>query len=169
MALTNLNNNHLDDAQKNSINELLAKLENELAPIGVEMTAADRQQYGSINEQNKPLVNKAIDYRNTSPNLSSPDVDWDEFAKDAASRAYYEGLINRLEVLMTKLKNVKTLHDYDNYQAALQDYAYTAYRAGSGAQGFEQKQNEMKQFFARSSRSLKNDGTMLNPQSEPLK
>lgn len=87
----------------------------------------------------------------------------------ADSRAFYEGIINRLEGLVTTLKNAKTLHDYDNYQAALEDYAYTVYRAASGAPEFEQKQNEMKQFFARSSKSLKTDSTTLNPQSEPLK
>lgn len=169
MPLTNLNNNHLTDAQKSSVETLITNLEAELAPINVEMTAEDRQKYGSINEQNKLLVNKATDFNRSNPTLSSPQVDWAKFKNDAESRAFYEGIINRLEGLITKIKNAKTLHDYDNYQAALEDYAYTAYRAGSGAPGFEQKQSEMKQFFSRSSKSLKTDGTMLNPQSEPLK
>lgn len=169
MPLTNLNNKHLSDTQKTSVESILTSLEKELAPINVEMTGEDRQQYGRINEQNKLLVNKSGDYYKNSPNLASPEVDWTEFLNDAASRAFYEGIINRLEALLTRLKNAKILHDYDSYQAALQDYAYTAYRAGSGAPGFEQKQSEMKQFFARTGKPLASGDSTPSPQSEPLK
>ena len=60
-----------------------------------------------------------------------------------------ESFINRLDALVTKLKNAKILHDYDNFQAALVDYAYTNFMAGTGADGFENKQKELKQFFTK--------------------
>ncbi len=60
-----------------------------------------------------------------------------------------ENFIVRLESLNTKLKNAKILHDYDNFQAALVDYAYTNFMAGTGAPGYETKQNELKQFFSK--------------------
>lgn len=179
MPLTNLNNQHLDASQKKSIESLVADLEAKLQAIDVQMTAQDRQQYGSINEQNKLFVNKSGDFYNTSPKLSSPEVDWTEFANDAASRNFYESIINRLEGLITKLKNAKTLHDYDNYQAALRDYSYTAYMAGGGNPDFEQKYNELKQFFAKGSKagirsrearsSTEGTDSSLNQQDEPLK
>ena len=59
---------------------------------------------------------------------------------------------DRIDAVATKLKNAKTLHDYDNYQAALDDYAYTGYRASTGADGYETKYNELKQFFTRTTK-----------------
>lgn len=154
MPLTNLNSAHLEEAQITTAQNAVTALENALAVINVTLTAEERQKYGSINEQNKLLVNKVSDYRKNNPNLSVEDVDWDEFEKDFASRNIYENLITRLEALVVKLKGAKTLHDFDNYQAALADYAYTSYKAGAGAAGFETKQNEMKQFFNRTGKTV---------------
>lgn len=153
MPLTNLNNAHLTQAQVTAAQDAATALENALAVVNVTLTPDERQQYGSINEQNKLLVNKVNDYHKNNPQLSVTDVDWDEFDKDFASRGVFENLIGRLDALSAKLKNAKTLHDFDNYQAALADYSYTSYRAGTGAEGFETKYNELKQFFNRSGKT----------------
>jgi flavodoxin len=58
-----------------------------------------------------------------------------------------------LENLLTGINNAKTLHDYDNYQAALDDYAYTNYKTGTSAPGYEAKQKDLKQFFSRTQKS----------------
>lgn len=157
MALTNLNNTHLTDAQLTAAQTALSSLETALAVITVTLSAEDRQKYGSINEQNKLLVNKVADYRKNQSALSASEIDWEEFDRDLTSRQNYESFIARLESLITRLKSAKTLHDYDNYQAALTDYAYTAYKAGTASPGFEVKQNELKQFFTK---SLKSDETL---------
>ena len=154
MPLTNLNSAHLTDAQVTAAQNALTELENALAMITVQLTPEDRQKYGSINEQNKLLVNKVKDFRQSNPNLSVSDVDWDEFDKDFASRNVFESLINRLNALLIKLQGAKILHDYDNYQAALDDYAYTTYRAATGADGYENKYNELKQFFGRTTKNF---------------
>lgn len=150
MALSNLNNFHLATSEVTEVNHLLTNLEDTLAGIKTTLTADDRQKYGSINEQNKLFVNKVYDYHKNVPNLRTMQVDWAEFENDYNSRANLEGIINRLESLLVKLKNAKTLHDYDNFQAALVDYAYTNFMVGTGAEGFETKRNELKQFFTRS-------------------
>ena len=154
MPLTNLNSAHLTEAQVTAAQNALTELENALAIITVQLTPEDRQKYGSINEQNKLLVNKVKDFRQSNPNLSVSDVDWEEFDKDFASRNVFESLINRLNALVIKLQGAKILHDYDNYQAALDDYAYTTYRAATGADGYENKYNELKQFFGRTTKNF---------------
>lgn len=154
MPLTNLNSAHLTEAEVTAAQNALTELENALAIITVQLTPEDRQKYGSINEQNKLLVNKVKDFRQSNPNLSVSDVDWDEFDKDFASRNVFESLINRLNALLIKLQGAKILHDYDNYQAALDDYAYTTYRAATGADGYENKYNELKQFFGRTTKNF---------------
>ncbi|ODS88002.1 MAG: hypothetical protein ABS44_09410 [Chryseobacterium sp. SCN 40-13] len=150
MPINNLNNAHLTPAQITAAQDALTQLETALAMLTVTLTPEERSTYGSVNEQNKLLINKVWDYRRNSANLSVPDLDWDEFEKDYNSRQIMENLQNRLASLQERIKNAKILHDYDNYQSALDDYAYTSYKAGSQAPGYETKMNEMKQFFNRS-------------------
>jgi len=149
MAITNLNNQHLSAADVTAAKDLLTNLETTLASINTTLNAEDRQRYGSINEQNKLFVNKVYDFNQNQPNLSTTQVDWTEFNNDYDSRLNMESIIARLESLTTKLKNAKILHDYDNLQAALTDYAYTNFMAGTGAAGYETKQNNLKQFFTK--------------------
>lgn len=153
MPLINLRSVHLTPAELATIKQAMTDLETTLQNVNVPLTPEDRLRYGSINEQNKLLVNKVKDFHTNSPELSVTDVDWDEFDRDYNSRGNYESLIARLESLVLNLRNAKILHDYDNYQAALADYAYTSYRAGGGTPGYETKQNELKQFFNRSGKT----------------
>jgi hypothetical protein len=152
-TLKNLNNTHLTAEQIESANTALTSLETILVTILSNLSGEERRKYGSISEQNKLLVNKVNDYAINQPALKSPDVDWDEFTKDFTSRTVLEGVIARLENLLTGINNAKTLHDYDNYQAALDDYAYTNYKTGTSAPGYEAKQKDLKQFFSRTQKS----------------
>jgi hypothetical protein len=153
MPITNLNNTHLTAAQVDTAKDSLTALETALQNININLSAEDRQKYGSINEQNKLFVNKFYDFNKNQPELSAAEVDWAEFGNDYTSRQNYEGLIARLDSLVTRLKNAKTLHDYDNYQAALTDYAFTAYKAGTSSPGYEVKQNELKQLFSKTTKA----------------
>jgi hypothetical protein len=147
MAINNLNNVHLTAAQQDAINDAITALELALEMLTVALTPAERKSYGSVNEQNKLLVNKVSDFRNNSPQLSDPEIDWTEFGLDYSSRLFLENAWNRIQALQERMRDAKILHDYDNYQMSLHDYGYTTYRAGSGAAGFENKMNELKQFF----------------------
>ena len=149
MGLTNLNNTHLSTAEATAAKDALTQLETALAAITVVVSAADRQKYGRINEQNKLFVNKVFDFHKNQPQLQTSQVEWDEFDKDYTSRLLMEDVITRLESIVTKLKGAKTLHDYDNYQSALVDYAYTNFMAGAGGESYENKLSELKQFFQR--------------------
>lgn len=155
MPINNLNNSHLTNAQVTEIQNAITALENALAMLTVTLTPEERRTYGSVNEQNKLLVNKVWDFRRDSPNLSVPDLDWDEFERDYESRQLMESIQNRLGALQERIKNTKILHDYDNFQSALEDYAYTSYKTGSQTPGYETKMLELKQFFARSGKGTK--------------
>lgn len=41
------------------------------------------------------------------------------------------------------------MHDHDNYQAALDDYAHTNYKVDTSASVYESMRNELEQFFSR--------------------
>lgn len=149
MPFENLSTVHYTTVQKTAALEAITALEAALAANFKNLTAEERKKYGSINEQNKLIVNKALAYRTNQPNLSSADVDWEEFQNDFDSRTFIEATITRLQAVLEGLNNNKILHDFDNYQAALTDYGYSQYKAGTKAAGFETKVTEMAQFFNR--------------------
>ncbi len=157
MSLDNLNTKHFTVADKTAISAALTALENALNPKFVNLTAEERKKYGSINEQNKLIVNKVKDYRNSNPNLSSPDVDWVEFQLDYDDRDYINNIIQRVNNLVDGLGNNKVLADFDNFQDALTDYNYSKYKATTKTFGFEEKCSEIGQFFSKTSTNINNE------------
>lgn len=160
MPFENLNNNHFTAAEKTAALAALTTLETTLSAKYKNLSPEERKKYGSINEQNKLIVNKVLDYRNSTPNLSSPDVDWVEFQSDFDSRDFLQKTITRLQNVLNSLDNNKILHDFDNYQAALTDYGYSQYKLGTKVAGYENKVSEIGQFFSRT-------GTATTPDVPP--
>lgn len=151
--MKNIIQSQITDADRTAINAALASLETTLADKTGTLTAEERLRYGSVNEQNKLVVNKARDYRQNQPAMSAPDVDWVEFEKDYQARIYLENVINRLKAIVHDLESTKIMHDYDNFQDALQDYSYSQYRHGGGETGYAAKTGEFKQFFSKSKKN----------------
>lgn len=125
MPFTNLEGKHFSAAEKTSINNAIQVLETVLNPKTVNLTPKERNDYASVSESNKLIANKVKDYRDNQPGLSSPDVDWNEFMLDYDSRAYIKAVLLRIGSLAQLLDNARILHDWDNYQASLDDYKYT--------------------------------------------
>ncbi len=148
-SFKNLNHIHLTQEETTEIHDLIAELEERLSGKLINLSAEERRKYGSVNEQNKLFINKVYDFYISQKKLCSPDVNWEEFESDYQSRKRLESIINHLETLVFGLSNTKILHDHDNYQASLDDYAYTNYKIGTSSTGFENKHNELKQFFNR--------------------
>ncbi|WP_269224384.1 hypothetical protein [Flavobacterium sp. IMCC34518] len=155
MPFENLNNNHYVAAEKTVVGTSLTALETALSAKIKNLSAEERQKYGSINESNKLIVNKVKDYKASQPGLSSPDVDWVEFQSDFDSRDFLQSTITRLQTLIDGLTNNKILHDYDNYQAALTDYDFSKYKASTKAAGYEGKVTAISQFFTGGSTAAK--------------
>ena len=153
MPFTNFDSRFFSAAEKTAVNNAATALETALAPKLANLSAEERQQYGSVNEQNKLIINKVKDFRDSQPALSSPDVDWTEFANDYDTRAFLQATIQRLQSLLDGMNNAKILHDWDNYQAALTDYDYAKYKVSTNATGYQTKVNEIGQFFNRTGSS----------------
>lgn len=158
MPFLNQDSRHFSDAEKTAVSTALATLQTALMPKLANLTPEERQQYGSVNEQNKLIINKVKDYRESQEALSSPDVDWVEFLQDYSSRAFLQNSIEQLAELVRGMENAKILHDWDNYQASLVDYNYTQYKNNSGATGFATKEQELKQFFNRTGATTPKNG-----------
>lgn len=90
---------------------------------------------GDISEQKQTAGEQSVWLRPDEPDLTSPDVDWEEFFKDFADRNFFETTIARLQKIIDGLNNAKTLHDFDSYQGALADYTFTQYKVQTAAPG----------------------------------
>lgn len=148
--MKNIISTQISDASRTKISGFITNIENELDGKTGVLDETERVRYGSVNEQNKLVVNKAREYRANQPALSTPDVDWDEFESDYQTRGFLENSINRLNAIIHDLESTKIMHDYDNFQDALQDYSYSQYKNGAGETGYDAKIDEFKQFFAKS-------------------
>lgn len=149
MSVDNFNNRHMTDDDFNQLQDALNTAKQVAEKYLVNLSAEERQKYGRVNEQNKLLINKIYDYQKTQPELRAPEVDWAEFERDYTSRGRLESVITQLERLSIGLYNAKIMHDKDNYQAALTDYSYAGYKAGTQDPNFEKKVKDIKQFFTK--------------------
>jgi hypothetical protein len=148
MSFTNFDSRHFSVIEKTAVNTALASIELAISLKVANLSATERQQYGSVNEQNKLIINKVKSFHDTQPTLSSPDVDWVEFNNDFDTREFLQTAMLRLQSMIDGMGNAKILHDYDNYQAALTDYDFAKYKASTSAAGFQTKVAEMAQFFS---------------------
>ena len=149
MPISNLGTKHVTATQISDANTHLAAIEAIAVAITQNLTDEERKKFGSVNEQNKLLVNKVNDYHTNQQGLQSPDVDWAEFDKDFIDRDFAGKAISRLEALIKMFSDFKIVHDYDNYQNSLTDYSYAQYKASTNTPGFAAKEAELKQFFPR--------------------
>lgn len=161
--MKNIIESQLSVADRASIDNLITDLENALVGKTGSLSAVERTRYGSINEQNKLVVNKAREYRQSQPAMSAPDVDWTEFETDYQARLFLENSINRLKAILHSMESTKIMHDYDNFQDALQDYSYSQYKHGAGENGYAAKVSEFKQFFVKTPKLTLPAGDEENP------
>ena len=157
--MKNMIRTHLTAAEQTTIDNLITQLETALEGKLAALGEDERRQYGSINEQNKLLVNKVRDYSKNSPAMSAPEVDWTEFEADYQSRQFLESRADKLRSLAYQMQSTKILHDYDNYQDALTDYGYAQYKKGANENGYAEKVADLNQFFPKSGKtSASGDG-----------
>ena len=147
MPLKDLIQNQLTAADENIINKALDDIQNAIISKTVNLTPDERQKYGSINEQNKLLVNKVNDVHSSHPQFDSSKVNWAEFASDFAIRSTLEKIISRLKSIAGQLDDTKILHDNDNYQQSLSQYSYISFLADQNEPGITTIKEELAQFF----------------------
>jgi hypothetical protein len=150
MPLKDLIQNQLTAADITAINKAITDIETVLKNKTVNLTPDERQKYGSINEQNKLLVNKVNEYHLKMPQFDSPKINWAEFESDLAIRTELEGLVNRMASASEQLSDTKILHDNDNYQQSLSQYSYISFLAEQNEPGITTVKEDMAQFFPRS-------------------
>ena len=149
MPLKDLIQNQLSVGDLDNINKALDNIQSIIAGKMVNLTPDERQKYGSINEQNKLMVNKVNDVHYSHPQFDSAKVDWAQFSADFAIRGTLEKIISRLQSLSEQFDDTKILHDNDNYQQGLAQYSYISYLSDQNEPGITTVKEDIAQFFNR--------------------
>lgn len=118
MSITNVNNDHFSPEQIAQAKILAEKLATLISTKSRNLTPKERQEWGSIKEQNKLVAHKVLDYANNQPNLKSPDVDYTELAADWNDRSFLAAIISLLQDTIKVANNIRITHDWDTYQAS---------------------------------------------------
>ena len=153
MPLKDLIQNQLTAADMQAIDQHIAGILSVIAGKTVSLSPEERKKYGSINEKNKLIVDKVKMYNGTHPQFNSPKVNWVEFKHDFDARVYLEARIAQLQGIVAQFNDNKILHDYDNYQDTLSQYRYVKYLASEDTPGIFPIQDDLQQFFPRTSPS----------------
>lgn len=149
MPLKDLIQNQFTTTDIDNINKAIDTIQSIIVGKTVNLTPDERQKYGSINEQNKLMVNKVNDVHNSHPQFDSIKVDWAEFSADFAIRGMLEKTTSRLQSLAEQFDDTKVLHDNDNYQQALSQYSYISFLADQNEPGITTVKEDIAQFFNR--------------------
>ena len=157
MALENLISIEFTTEELTALDTHLDGIQQVLAGKTVNLTPSQRQQYGSIGNQNKLIVDKAKNYMEQHPNWVPNFLDKTEFDKDYTARQQMEERTQRLQNLTQQLLDTKTLLDHDNYTNSLSFYRMMRYLAGENEPGSKTVYEDMKVLFSRSARTASTD------------
>ncbi len=147
MAFENLISVTFTEAELTQLDTAINAIAQVLQGKTINLTPEQRQQYGSIAEQNKLFVNKAKEYMEQYPQHIPSFLSKEEFDKDYNARRQIEERLNRLANLTEQFSDTKILLDHDNWFNALSFYRNIKYLSGENAPGTTTLYQDMKQFF----------------------
>ncbi|MGX5687120.1 hypothetical protein ACWKWW_21435 [Chryseobacterium cucumeris] len=147
MALDNLISLSFTAEELTKLDQALQTIETVLSGKTINLTPEERQQYGSIAEQNKLFVNKAKIYMEQYAQYVPSFLDKAEFDKDYIAREQIEQRLQQLDSLTEQLSDTKVLLDHDNYHNAISFYRSIRYFSEENVPGTNVIYDDMKQFF----------------------
>ncbi|KFE96994.1 hypothetical protein [Chryseobacterium luteum] len=150
MALDNLISLNFSSEELSNLDTALQTIEAVFSGKTINLIPEERQQYGSIAEQNKLFVNKAKSYMEQYPQFVPNFLDKTEFDKDFAAREQIENRLQRISSLTEQLSDTKVLLDHDNYHNAITFYRNIKFLSGENVPGTNVIYEDMRQFFVTS-------------------
>jgi hypothetical protein len=158
MPIHNLGKKHFTEEQKTAINTALTHLFELTNELAINLTPKERSRYGKVGEKGKLLIDKIRSLKESQPELTSPEIDWDEFEKDYQDRQFSSSVLSKIESLQMRMLSIKILHDYDNNKDALLDYQHAKHKNRfSNQTGYANKIESLKNFFPKTGKTKKKE------------
>ena len=147
MSLENLASVSFTEQELTKLDNAIKEIETVLKGKTLNLTPAERKQYGRIAEQNKLFVNKGKELMDAYPQHIPAFLDKAEFDSDYIARTQIESRLVRLNTIAEQLQDTKTLLDHDNYHTTLSFYQNLKFLSGQRIVGIDTIFDQMKQFF----------------------
>ena len=147
MALDNLISVSFTSEELTKITGAIEQHNTVLSGKVVNLPPGERKQYGSIADRNKLLVDKAKFYMEKAPHTVPKTIDKAEFDRDYAARGQVEAPLRELTMVAEKLRDTKTLLDYDNLQVAQAYYRYVKFLAEQNEPGTTTIYQDLRQHY----------------------
>lgn len=135
MALDNVISVEFSSEELKKISDALASIEEVMRSKTINLTPEERRQYGSIADRNKVLVDKCKTYMEQYASSLPPTLDKAEFDRDYKARTDIDPIVKRLSVVQTMFSDMKTLLDFDNYNASVSYYRFVKFLASQNSAG----------------------------------
>lgn len=150
MALDNLISISFTEAELQQITTAIAQLDAVLQGKAINLTPEERQQYGSIADRNKILVDKCKYYMEQAPDTLPPTVNKPEFDADYIARQQLENPIRLLNRVVEKMMDTKILLDHDNFTNSIAYYRYVKYLSQQNHAGSTSIYEDLRQHYQNS-------------------
>lgn len=147
MALDNIISVEFTDEELKKINDGLAMIEEVMRTKSVNLSPDERQQYGRIANRNQLLVDKCKSYMEMNPATMPPTLNKTEFDKDYNARNQIATPLKRLDILQTMFTDLKTLLDFDNFNAAVSYYRYIKFLSSQSEAGATAIYKDLKKHY----------------------
>jgi len=147
MPIVNLSSVTFTAAESKKMDDAIADQRAVINPKSTNLTEEEKQLYGSINEKNKLVVQKILQYLDSNPEVLPTHGSKAEMLQDYESRNSLEKWEDALKLLLNNIQNAKILLDYDVFQGCLSVYRNVRYLAGEDVPGMNAIYNDLKQFF----------------------
>lgn len=153
MALDNVISVEFSSEELKKISDALTVIEQVMKDKSVNLTPDERQQYGRIADRNRLLVDKCKTYMELNPQSLPPTLNKEEFDKDYQARTQIDPVMKRIAVLQTLFSDMKTLLDFDNFNAAVSYYRYVKYLSMQNAPGMSAVYSDLRTHYQNRSTS----------------
>lgn len=163
MALDNVISVEFSSEELKKISDALTVIEQVMKDKSVNLTPDERQQYGRIADRNRLLVDKCKTYMELNPQSLPPTLNKEEFDRDYQARTQIDPVMKRIAVLQTLFSDMKTLLDFDNFNAAVSYYRYVKYLSMQNAPGMSAVYSDLRTHYQNRSTS----GTASKGTPEP--
>lgn len=147
MALDNVISVEFSSEELKKISDAITAIEEVMRSKTINLTPEERQQYGRIADRNKLLVDKCKTYMEQYASWLPPTLDKAEFDRDYKARTEIDPIAKRLSVVQTMFSDMKTLLDFDNYNAAVSYYRFVKFLAGQNAAGMSAVYADLKAHY----------------------
>ncbi|WP_018676053.1 hypothetical protein [Riemerella columbina] len=159
MALDNLISIRFTDQELQTLNTAIQQINQVLQGKVINLSPEERQQYGSIADRNKVLVDKCKHYMEQDTETLPRTIDKTEFDADYHARQQLDIPLKALSRIVEKMSDTKILLDHDNFHSAIAYYRYIKYLSSQNEPGTTSIYQDLKKHYQSASSKVKDEAS----------